>query len=195
MRNGYDHHHHHFHQKTIFMPMFCRLSIKEITLNNHRKNPISAADDPSSPKVSCMGQVKQNNRVIGATHHHRYSKLRRLFSSKIPLPPTTVSSTSALAGGGNSGSKSFRSGSDVSERDLRRLKLKSDDDDRCGQRQDCVKVVVNIGELDPPLPVVKKVASPVAGCDEVNLWRRRFNGAATLKGLQIGQIRNLPNQM
>ncbi|KAL6527564.1 hypothetical protein OROGR_016654 [Orobanche gracilis] len=171
MGNEYDHHHHHFHQKTIFLPMFCRLSIKDITSNNHRKNPISAYDDPYSPKVSCMGQVKQNNRVIGfpddavgATHHHRYSKLRRLFSNKIPLPPTTSPvSTSALAGGGNSRSKSCRSGSDVYERDLRRLKLKSDDD-RCG-RQDCVKVV-NMGELDPPLPVVKKVASPGACCDE-----------------------------
>ncbi|GFP87604.1 hypothetical protein PHJA_000904100 [Phtheirospermum japonicum] len=149
--------------------MFCRLSIKDIiTLNHHRKNPISAADEPSSPKVSCMGQVKRNNRVIGfpaaaagaavpgATHHHRYSKLKysklkKLFSGKTLLPPT------AASGGGAAAASAAA------------------------------------GEIDPPLPVVKRAAPPRVGGDEVNLWRRRFNGAAALKGLQIEQITRLPN--
>ncbi|KAI3460620.1 hypothetical protein Pfo_017283 [Paulownia fortunei] len=203
MGNGYDHHsihhHHYFHQKTIFLPMFCRLSIKDIKLHNHHKDPISA-DEPSSPKVSCMGQVKRNNRVIGfpaptpvTTHHHKYSKLKKLFSGKTLLPPTTSSmptttpGCAAASGGGRSGSKSCRSSREVCVNNLRRLKLKNDGD-KC--EQDCVKLV-NIGELDPPLPVVKRVAPPGVGRDEVNLWKRRFNGAA-LKSLQIEQIR-LPN--
>ncbi|KAL3634739.1 hypothetical protein CASFOL_021793 [Castilleja foliolosa] len=204
MGHEYDHHsldhHRHFHRKTIFLPMFCRLSIKDIiTLNHgHCKNPISAVSEPSSPKVSCMGQVNRNNRVTGfpsgagsasisgATHHHRYSKLKRLFSGgKTLLPPTTASGggvASISAGGGSRiRSRSFRYGGDV-----RKTKSKNENE------QDCVRVV-NIGEIDPPLPVVKRVAPPGVGGDEVNLWRRRFNGAAALKGLQIEQVTRLPN--
>ncbi|KAL3641787.1 hypothetical protein CASFOL_012602 [Castilleja foliolosa] len=181
MGSGYDHR--QLHPKNIFLPMFCRLSIKDIiTLNHHRKNPISAAtDEPSSPKVSCMGQVKRNNRVVGfppaagATHHRRYSKLKRLFSGKTLLPPATAS------GGGKTQSKSFRFSGEVCVKKQSKLKLKNE----C--EQDCVKVV-NIGEIDPPLPVVKRAATPGGCCDEVNLWRRRFNGAAALKGLQIEQV-------
>ncbi|KAL7086272.1 hypothetical protein ACP275_14G329200 [Erythranthe tilingii] len=212
MGHGYDHHsiqHHHiFHRKNMFLPIFCRLSIKDINLNNRRrKDPTPAADEPSSPKVSCMGQVKRNNRVIGfpttaavAAHHHKYSKLRKLFSSKALLPPISTSSQSntntsgaavalSAAAGGRSGSKSCRSSRDqVCLNNLRRLKLNSSGDGKCGQG--FVKLV-NIGELDPPLPVVKKVAPPGVDRDEVNLWKRRFSGAA-LKSLQIEPI-HLPN--
>ncbi|PIN15852.1 hypothetical protein CDL12_11499 [Handroanthus impetiginosus] len=204
MGNGYDHHsinhhQHYFHQKTIFLPLFCRLSIKDIKLNNRHRDPKSADDEPSSPKVSCMGQVKRNNRVIGfppatamATQHHRYSKLKKLFSSKTLLPPasssfSTTTPCSAAAGGGRSGSKSCRISREMCVNNSRRFKMKYD---KC--ERDCVKVVVNIGELDPPLPVVKKVAPPGVGRDEVNLWKRRFNGAAALKSLHIERIQ-LPN--
>lgn len=71
---------------------------------------------------------------------------------------------------------------------LKRLKLKKDNCDR-----DCAKVI-DVGELDPPLPVLKKAAPPPGvGGDEANLWKRRFNGAA-LKTLQIESI-NLPNSI
>ncbi|KAK4433663.1 hypothetical protein Salat_0529000 [Sesamum alatum] len=202
MGNGFDHQsihkHHHFHHKTIFLPLFCRLSIKDIKLSYHRKTPISTDDEPSSPKVSCMGQVKRSNRVIGfppattvTTTHHRYSKLKKLFSSKTLLPPTTATMPTTtqggtVAGGGRSGSKSCRSSREVmTQKNSRRLKLKNVDGDKCDY-QDCVKLV-NIGELDPPLPVVKRVAASGVGRDEANLWKRRFNGAA-LKSLQIEQI-------
>ncbi|KAL0391703.1 UNVERIFIED_CONTAM: hypothetical protein Sradi_2393100 [Sesamum radiatum] len=165
MGNGFDHQSiHKHHQKTIFLPLFCRLSIKDIKLNYHRKSPISTDDDePSSPKVSCMGQVKRSNRVIGfpttnavTTHPHRYSKLKKLFLAK-PLPPATTQG-GTVSGGGRSGSKSCTSSREVtlSQKNSRRLKLKNDGD------QDCVKLV-NVGELDPPLPVVKSGGGGVFG--------------------------------
>ncbi|KAG8389730.1 hypothetical protein BUALT_Bualt01G0009100 [Buddleja alternifolia] len=208
MGNGYDHHslhhhHHYFHRKTIFLPIFCRLSIKDIKLYKSQPSA-AAADEPSSPKVSCMGQVKRNNRVIGfpstaatttasaaaaATHHHKYSKLKKLFSSKSLLPPTTTSLPTTAHGSAavRSGSKSCRSSKEMCVNNLRRLKSKNDGD-KWGQ--DCVKLV-NVKELDPPLPVVKRVAPQGVGRDEVNIWKRRINGVA-LKGLQIEQI-HLPN--
>lgn len=73
------------------------------------------------------------------------------------------------------------------QKNSRRLNLKNDGD-KCDQ--DCVGLV-NVGELDPPLPVVKRVAPPGAGRDEVNIWKRRFNGVE-LKSLKIEQI-HLPN--
>ncbi|KAL0323370.1 UNVERIFIED_CONTAM: hypothetical protein Sangu_1956300 [Sesamum angustifolium] len=152
MGNGFDHQSiHKHHQKTIFLPLFCRLSIKDIKLNYHRKSPISTDDDePSSPK--------QN-----------------------PFAPATTQG-GTVSGGGRSGSKSCTSSREVtlSQKNSRRLKLKNDGD------QDCVKLV-NVRELDPPLPVVKRAAASGVDRDEMNLWKRRSNGAA-LKSLQIEQI-------
>ncbi|KAG6422816.1 hypothetical protein SASPL_113197 [Salvia splendens] len=129
------------HHKTIFLPLFCRLSLKDI----RRRDP-----SPSSPRVGCMGQLKRSSRrdPSPATPHNRtYSKLRKLFSSKTLLPSTT---------GINCGSRKV-----------------SSKDDRAK--------VVDVGELDPPLPVVKKAEG------NANLWKRRFNGAP----IQTLQIRNM----
>ncbi|KAH6789071.1 hypothetical protein C2S51_004077 [Perilla frutescens var. frutescens] len=203
MGNVYDRRRHHqllHHKTTIFLPMFCRLSLKDINLSSRRRDS-SLSDEPSSPKVSCMGQVKRSNRIIGlpaasadattATHgHHKYSKLKKLFSSKTLFPPATSSLPTATlacatAAGGRSGNKSCRSSKEVCVDNLRRLKLKKD----CEQAY--VKVV-DVGELDPPLPVLKRVAPPPGvGRDEVNIWKRRFDGAA-LKTLQIENV-HLPN--
>ncbi|CAI9764058.1 unnamed protein product [Fraxinus pennsylvanica] len=196
-KGSYDHHN-QINQKTIFLPMLCKVSIKDIKLN-HYKNQSSSAD-PSSPKVSCMGQVKRNNRVISfpttyrltaaATsaaavnhhhHHNKYTKLKKLFSSKALMPATTSTATIATS------RRSCRSSREMCVVDSRKSKIKD---------QESVKEV-NIDELDPPLPVVKRVQQPQAaaagfgGRDEVNLWKRRFGGA-TIKSLQIEQIQ-LPN--
>lgn len=48
---------------------------------------------------------------------------------------------------------------------------------------------VDISEMDPPLPVVKRAAPPGIGRDEVNIWKRRSNG---VKALQIEPI-DLPS--
>lgn len=189
-------HHDQIHQKTIFLPMLCKISIKDIKLN-HSKNQ-SSSSDPSSPKVSCIGQVKRNNRIISfpaiyrftaaATsaaavnnhHNNKYTKLKKLFSSKALMPATTNTATIATT------RRSCRSSREMCVVDSRKSKIKD---------QESVKEV-NIDELDPPLPVVKRVQPPAAapgfgGRDEVNIWKRRFGGE-TIKGLQIEQIQ-LPN--
>ncbi|XP_010312805.1 uncharacterized protein [Solanum lycopersicum] len=173
MKNGYSQHHHQqlYHHirhgsTAFFLPMLCKLSIKDVKLQNS-KPPSSANSsthtEPTSPKVSCIGQVKRNNRVTGFPTPYKstsstaitrpvnskvkYMKLRKLFSGK-----------------------NFTPGDRKSDRSK-------------------VIVEVNVNELDPPLPVVKKV-NPVPATDG-GLWKRRSGGSA-LKSLQIQQIQ-LPN--
>lgn len=75
-------------------------------------------------------------------------------------------------------------------RDSRRSVVTKSNYDLYGD-QDCVKVVMDISKMDPPLPVVKRVAPPPGNCrDEVNLWKRRSNGVKTM---QIEPI-NLPGK-
>lgn len=152
----------HPHQKSIFLPTLCKISIEDVKIN-HSKNPSSSfLNDPSSPKVTCIGQVKRNNKIIAypttittakttVKHYNTttHTQLKNFISSTL-MPAT------------NSGGK-------------RRSKIKD------GNKK------VNISELDPPLPVVKTVQPPGGGCDGVNLWKRRIDGVA-LKNLQIEQI-------
>lgn len=207
MGNGYNYSHHlhqqSFYNKNSFLPLLCRVSIKDIKLREYKDRSSSFSDDPSSPKVSCMGKVKKTNRLIGLSTpyrltaataatttttaktntnhqgHIKYTKLRRLFSGKnltTSVPATTTTTTKAsnntVYGGGNARSCREiilrKSGS-------RRSSKINNDDGRTDH--------VNIGELDPPLPVIKKVQQPC----EVNLWKRRSGGPA-LKSLQIEQI-------
>lgn len=183
MGNGYNQHHqqqlyHHIRHgsSSFFLPMLCKLSIKDVKLPNS-KNPSSSANlsannhnEPTSPKVSCMGQVKRNNRVIGFPTPYRptsttaitgpvnskvkYMKLKRLFSGKNFTPGTN-------AGG------------------IRKSTKMNDNTSKINV------VEVNVSELDPPLPVVKKV-NPAPAADG-GLWKRRSGGTA-LKSLQIQQI-------
>ncbi|KAL6962086.1 hypothetical protein U1Q18_037041 [Sarracenia purpurea var. burkii] len=196
MSNGYNHHHlnqdQNLHQKTTFLPLLCssRSSVKDVHLPRCRYRwtttaTTSSSSDPSSPKISCMGQVKRNNRVIGFPTPYRftiaaaatatattdsdfkYHKLKRLFSGKNLAAPAAACSRREKTVGG-----SARGGP--------RLSYKDNDD---------YAAAVNIGELDPPLPVVKRVRKPANGRDEVNLWRRRSGGnGIALKSLQIQQI-------
>lgn len=178
-------------QKGInFLPVFCRLSIKDVKLNTVPISGAAAAADPSSPRVSCMGQVKRNNRVTAAPtsisaaahhhHHHKHAKPRKIqyFSTKTLLPNPAATAKAAAR---KSGSRSCRS-----NRDSRRSVSS-----RTIYDQDCHKVEVDISKMDPPLPVVKREAPPGNSRDEVNLWRRRFDGAK--KSMQIEPI-NLPNK-
>ncbi|KAI5668523.1 hypothetical protein M9H77_18376 [Catharanthus roseus] len=210
MGNGYNHHHHlhqNFYSKSSFMPILCRISIKDLNLKN-LKDPSSSSsnfsDEPSSPKVSCIGQVKKNTKIIGFPTPYRltsssatstaitatkrsnsihgggaylkYTKLKRLFSGKNIMPPAPPSNASAA---------SCRSSRGICRNGSRRSSKINHDD---GNNQ--VNVKLNINELDPPLPVVKKV-QPAA---EMNLWKRRSGGnGITLKSLHIEQIQQLPN--
>lgn len=188
MSSRYDHQSVHL-QKPIFLPIICRLSIKDVEPNNHHRRRIQTLDVPSSPRVSCIGQVKRDNRITvlpsnvatpAPTANHRKQKLKKPRSSGNLLLSTTN------GGGGARGGISRNSKEKMLVDNSRRIKLTN------SGYQDRMKVV-NIGELDPPLPVVKRVAPPPGvGRDEMNLWRRRCLRGAELKSLQIKQ-KHLPN--
>ncbi|CAN4081375.1 unnamed protein product [Withania somnifera] len=193
MGSGYNHHHqqqlyHHIRNgsTSFFLPMLCRLSIKDVNLKSCKNPPPPPPsstrsgdnqNEPSSPKVSCLGQVKRNNKVIGfptpykstssttaITAPIKYRKLKKLFSAKNFTPRTNadrqVLNSSVTVVGSRKSTK-------------------------LNDRDNGSKVVeVNVSELDPPLPVVKKVNPPPA---DGGLWKRRSGGAA-LKSLQIQQM-------
>ncbi|THF98664.1 uncharacterized protein LOC114313938 [Camellia sinensis] len=187
MGNGYNQQQQqHLHERSTYLPMLCSrsrfTSIKDVHLpkcQHHYHHHLhlsssSKSNDPSSPRVSCMGQVNRNNsRVIGlptsyrfttTTTNIKYHKLKRLFSGR-NLTTTTTTTAAATRGRGH---------------------IKSSDDNDYGPAP------VNIAALDPPLPVVKRVQQQaVDGGDGVNLWKRRSGGAA-LKNLQLQQI-HIPN--
>ncbi|CAA0827856.1 Unknown protein [Striga hermonthica] len=172
MANKYDHQHNIQNQKTIFLPMLCRLSITDVKLNSYRKTHLPAAggSEPTSPKVSCMGQVKRNNRVIGYPAAAKPTNANRKRAGKTNLP--------AAAGG----RRSCRISREVTAARNSRGSRKTVNFDR-----DEVAMVVDVSEMDPPLPVVKRAAPPPG--DVVNLWERRFGGAGGLKRLDLEKIR------
>ncbi|GER27465.1 hypothetical protein STAS_03171 [Striga asiatica] len=175
MANKYDHHHNIQNQKTIFLPMLCRLSITDVKPNSHRKTsrPAAGGSEPNSPKVSCMGQVKRNNRVIGYPAAAKPTNANRNRAGKTHLP--------AAAGG----RRSCRISREATAAKNSRGPRKTVDFDR-----DDVAVVVDVSEMDPPLPVVRRAAAPPGGGRvEVNLWGRRFGGTGGLKRLDLEKIR------
>lgn len=202
---SYNHHHLHHHKNassspptpptsTIFLPLLCRVSIKDTVLNLPK---CPKKDDPSSPKVSCMGQVKRrhNNKLLlpfptpptatTATAKVKYTKLKKIFSGKSVFLTTTTTS-----------SVSCRGTSKDQMIDRRRTRSKCKSGDHGHHENGAVVVPLNLAELDPPLPVVKKVQQPpcggVGGEEGVSLWKRRSGGEG-LKGLQIQQFQ-LPNK-
>ncbi|PON67765.1 myotubularin-like protein [Trema orientale] len=209
---------HRFHnQRNTFLPMLCsRPSIKDVGLpircvNRRSPSPASSSgDDPVSPRISCIGQVKRNNRIVGfPTSHHnhhrsllthttliaasklhtkndnsshvvvKYSKLKKLFSSKnLTAAAATNPSAVAVSGAGEGG------------RGRRRRKVVSGGNGSCGgesKSENCVSEI-DIGDMDPPLPVIKRPAGGQEGESE-SLWKRRSGGVA-LRGLQLQQIQH-----
>ncbi|XP_021810236.1 cap-specific mRNA (nucleoside-2'-O-)-methyltransferase 1 [Prunus avium] len=202
--NRFHHHHHHHHQhhnlqmhhRSTFLPMLCsRPSIKDVSLPNRSA---SFKEDPLSPRISCMGQVKRGNKVNGFptshrltitnskhnnspnNHHHnnnnnfKYSKLKKLFSSKSLTPTTTTTITTTTKTNTRCRRQQVvvnaSSGPRINGQDHHHL---------------CVPDI-NIVDLDPPLPVIKRVhKKPESQEEEVgSLWKRRSGGAA-LEGLQL----------
>ncbi|XVF39429.1 hypothetical protein PTKIN_Ptkin01aG0033900 [Pterospermum kingtungense] len=201
MGNGYNQHLHHqnlqhLNHKGTFLPILCsRPSIKDVTLPKWQDRSASFSDDPLSPKISCMGQVKRNNRIVGfpATSHKltitnttttitksschsngsvKYFKLKRLFSGKnlittSPATTTTSSTTSCrrkeVVLNGTSRPKNGDAGKENS-------------------------AAINIENMDPPLPVIKRAAKQGDQGDHGDtLWQRRSRGV-TLQSLQLQQI-------
>lgn len=191
MGNGYKqkyntyHHHHqnlHFHHKTTFLPLLCsRPVIKDVT--------IPKLEDPLSPKIGCMGQVKRNNKIAGlipaaATYNKlnapatagKSFKLKRFFSSKnltaatLTAPATTTACTRRRELGSKNNIINGEAG------------LKKANNDNCVP-------VVNIVDLDPPLPVIKRdsISNSNNKGQEETIWKRRSGGAA-LTSLQLQHI-------
>ncbi|XP_054794158.1 uncharacterized protein LOC129299719 [Prosopis cineraria] len=184
--NHRQHHHRfqhqklHIQEKTTFLPMLCsRPSIKDVSLPRWRDPPASVSDDPSSPRIGCMGQVKRNNKIVGFPTSHRltntsmspaaigkYSKLKRLFSGKSSsATPATVTAASTTCG--------------------RRVQVSNADRFR---NENEASAALSIENMDPPLPVIKRVQrSSEEESQADSLWKRRSGGVA-LKSLQLQQI-------
>ena len=178
--NRFPHQKLHHHSRNTFLPMLCsKPSIKDVTIPKCEDRCVSFSNDPLSPRISCMGQVKRTNKVVGfpATHSKlnqntrhgtnninnnnnsvKYSKLKKMFSSK-NLPTTMATTTTASCGS------------------RRQVSTNGSNENRA-----CISIV----DMDPPLPVIKKEQKP-QGEDADSLWKRRSGGVA-LKTLQLQQI-------
>ncbi|KAJ7965633.1 Myotubularin-like protein [Quillaja saponaria] len=191
MGNEHRRHHHHQHhmhnQKGTFLPMLCsKPSIKDVRLPRREDRSDSFSNDPLSPRIGCMGQVKRNNRIIAFPTSHRlshntttpsstvkYSKLKKLFSGKNICSPNTNTTTASSCG--------------ISRKQLVNNGATATNKYRL-QRSETF-VCVSIEEMDPPLPVTKRPAEKSAegGEEEHSLWKRRSGGVA-LKSLLLQQI-------
>ncbi|KAJ4966890.1 hypothetical protein NE237_018739 [Protea cynaroides] len=129
-------------------------------------------DDPSSPRVGCMGQIKRDKKVVGFSIHRRcnnnnsnsdkkkYFKLYKVFYSKNLNISISKYLKKRLMIKGDSGNKSF------DERDY---------------------VSIRVVDWDPPLPVVRPaIRLSTDGNDAISLWKRRC-GDEDLKALQLQQ--------
>ncbi|XP_010500079.1 PREDICTED: uncharacterized protein LOC104777506 [Camelina sativa] len=157
-------------QRPTFLPMLCsRPSIKNVTVPS-KLHQEDHQTDPLSPKISCIGQVKRSNKIVGypttsssssitPASHHRYFKLKRLFSGKnLTFSAPTTTSTKTSRG---------------------RIRKEEFDNKKIA--------VIDVAQLDPPLPVVKKKLDGGAGDKAAeNLWKRRSGGGGCqLRSLQI----------
>ncbi|XP_058099687.1 uncharacterized protein LOC131244038 [Magnolia sinica] len=103
----------------------------------HPKFNFSDFDEPASPRVGCMGQIKRDKVGYTGSKGPKFFKLKKIFSGK------------NLSRG---------------------ISAKFDGD----------YGVISIVELDPPLPVPKRV---IKECNAVSLWKRRCG--QPLEGLQL----------
>ncbi|KAK7351151.1 hypothetical protein VNO77_10386 [Canavalia gladiata] len=172
---------HHQHHKSTFLPMLCsRPSIKGVSIPRLREHSESFGNEPFSPRISCMGQVKRNNKIAGIPSSHRlsfssksstttspsvkYSKLKKLFSGKnfISTPKTTTT---------------------ISSCGTRRPFVHQNQ--RCVRNENNTNLCINIENMDPPLPVIKRLPPKL----EDTLWKRRSGTTApALKTLQLQHI-------
>ncbi|KAF5740278.1 hypothetical protein HS088_TW11G00344 [Tripterygium wilfordii] len=193
MGNGYNHRQtlHHLHHKNTFLPMLCsRPSIKDVAIPRWKKDrSSSSSNDPLSPKIDCMGQVKPNDKFNLGFHTSRkilvstkninspvkYFKLKKIFSSK--NYSVNTSSTSATPTTNNN-----------------RICRRRGASFNCGSGPKIVdgkenSGFVNLVEMDPPLPVIRKVKPTTDGGGGAaeSLWKRRSGGVA-LQSLRLQEI-------
>ncbi|RDY04514.1 hypothetical protein CR513_11757, partial [Mucuna pruriens] len=188
---GNENHHQLYYQKSTFLPMLCsRPSIKEVALPRWKDQSASSGNDPLSPRISCMGQVKRNNKIAGMPTSQRltfttktntntttntsspivkYSKLKKLFSGKNFIVSTPKTTTTY--------------GSRQQVADVPKTQ-------RYPRNENNNKVVcISIENMDPPLPVVKRVPMLDEPKEVDSLWKRRSGTARPApKTLQLQQI-------
>ncbi|MQM03254.1 hypothetical protein Taro_036030 [Colocasia esculenta] len=135
--------------------------------SHHRRgtHASSAAAEPTSPKVGCMGQIKRDKAAGGGgtpVVSARLLNLRKLFAGRsvFPLPGVAVVASPPRAA---------------------RAKARSG----CGG----AAPVICVAELDPPLPVLKRAAGED---NQVCLWRRRLGEEMALEGLHLQPQMQLP---
>lgn len=184
------HQFHNHHPKNTFLPMLCsKPSIKEVNLPRCRINPSSSCNDPLSPRIGCMGQVKRNNKIAGFPSSQykllnfnnktisssiispvvKYSKLKKLFSGKNLISTPSVTSTTTIT--------------------KQRVIGNNSNIQKCVRNENVV-VGLRIDEMDPPLPVIKRVNKMEEGSKSDNsLWKRRSGSSGVpLRSLQLQQI-------
>ncbi|XP_022141453.1 uncharacterized protein LOC111011846 [Momordica charantia] len=193
-------------QKSVFLPMLCsKPAIKDGRQPKcDRDRSESFSGDPLSPRIGCLGQVKRNNRVAGLPISHRilittknavlnnrkgnnanvgYFKLKKFFSSKNLLAspsasarsaaPTAASVSTAAANGCGSRRRAAPNCAISGKKDVSR-------NGNCNS--------FSVVDLDPPLPVVRRVQKAGEERGETNnLWKRRSSGTV-LQSLQIQPI-------
>ncbi|XWS25221.1 hypothetical protein CRYUN_Cryun27aG0050900 [Craigia yunnanensis] len=165
--------------------MLCsKPSIKDVILPKWQDRSVSSADDPLSPKISCMGQVKRNNMIVGFPASHKltintknscnnnikYFKLKKLFSGKNLTSSTVLTTTTNTTTGCR----------------RKEVLVNSTSRPKNGDGKEN-SASINIENMDPPLPVINRVPKQGDKGDGDTLWQRRSRGLA-LKSLQLQQI-------
>ncbi|CAK9327726.1 unnamed protein product [Citrullus colocynthis] len=193
--------------KHMFLPMLCsKPAIKDGRPSRcDRDHSESFSGDPLSPRIGCMGQVKRNNRVAGLPISHRilittknavlnnkngnpnvgYFKLKKFFSSKNLLASPSTTGTTTRSAAAAAASISTAGVNDC--RGRRRAAPNSAITGRKSVPENGSCVSFNVLDLDPPLPVVRRVKKAGEERGEMdNLWKRR-SGGIVLQSLQIQQ--------
>ncbi|XP_076910970.1 uncharacterized protein LOC143568792 [Bidens hawaiensis] len=158
------------HKTTFFIPMLCRFSLNDTVQPPKLNNNNPPTTDPSSPKLTCIGQIKKKP-VRGldtkiakpGIHSNRYTKLQKLFSGKNLVSPAIDTCPVNKSVATRSKSCNGRSRVPINKK---KCYVSSDDLDL---------------DLDPPLPVVKCRQE-----SNVNLWKRR---GIEVKSLEIQPVK------
>ncbi|KDP32737.1 hypothetical protein JCGZ_12029 [Jatropha curcas] len=188
MGNGYNHHQNfQLYHKSTFLPMLCsRPSIKDVCVPNKLEDrSMSFSSEPLSPKIGCMGQVKKHNKIIGfpTSSSSSSSSNKITFTTRNDIPSVKYFKLKRIFSGKNNFT------STISTTSCRRRGLTLDGAKGMPKIEDSKEnsVSINIAEMDPPLPVIKKVHKPNGAGEEETLWKRR-SGGVPLKNLQLKQI-------
>lgn len=176
--NQNHHRHKNFHHRNgspnatpsrnkIFLPTLCRLSLKD-SISPHPRSICPRQNDPSSPKVSCMGQVKRHHHN---NHHHHHLT---------PSSSTTVKHHHKIFSGNNKCVQTR-----VDQRRHLSTKFTTSSSNAPENKGAAVVPVLNLAELDPPLPVIKRLPPQLSDVEPVSLWKRRSRQDGQLTNIQI----------